>query len=74
MHSTKSNHTAYVEDITISGAWLRNADLEGFSEHFEIGNSVDLEIEDLSLLSGSVVRITEPMLAVIIGIYRWLVV
>jgi len=60
----EEHDTAYVEDISISGVQLRNADNEGFNEHFEIGNLVDLEIEDLSSLSGSVVRITEPMLAV----------
>ena len=54
----------------MSGVWLRNADLDGFSYYLEISNLVDLPIEDLSFLSGSVVLITKTTLAVIIGIYR----
>lgn len=68
----EEHHTAYVEDIRIIGFLLRNADLDGSSKHFEISNLVDLATENLSLLSVSVVRITESMLAVIIGNYRWL--
>ena len=62
----EEHHTAYVEDITIIGFLLRNADLDGFSQYLEISNLVDLPIEDLSLLSG-LVLITQMMLAVIIG-------
>lgn len=56
---------AYVEDISLSGVQLRNADHEtSFEGSFSVGTEVALEIEKMSSLSGNVVRISEPMLAI----------
>lgn len=58
-------HEAYVEDISLSGVQLRNAAPEvPFDVQFEVGSEVALEIEDLSSLTGTVVRIAEPMIAI----------
>lgn len=63
--SADESHSAYVEDISLNGVQLRNAESDtAFGDKFAIGDEVALEIEDMSSLSGSVVRLAEPMIAV----------
>lgn len=64
--SAEDRHEAYVEDISLSGVQLRNAAPEvSFEGLFVVGSEVALEIEDMSSLSGTVVRIAEPMIAIV---------
>lgn len=63
--SDADSHEAYVEDISLSGVQLRNADTDVlFETRFAVGDEVALEIEDMSSLGGKVVRIAEPMIAI----------
>lgn len=56
---------AYVEDISVGGVQLRNASRdEEFGQHLAVGEDVEIDIEDIAPLRGSVVRITDPMLAI----------
>lgn len=62
------DYPAYVEDISAGGVQLRNACAdEAFGDHLAVGEPVAIDIEDISPLHGSVVRITDPMLAVTFG-------
>ena len=64
--SADERHEAYVEDISLSGVQLRNAAPEiSFEGRFVVGAEVALEIEDMSSLTGTVVRIAEPMIAIV---------
>ena len=62
--SAAEHRDAFVEDISVGGVQLRNADAESdFSDQFHVGDQVDIEIEDMSPLTGCVVRVKEPMMA-----------
>ena len=64
--SADERHKAYVEDISFSGVQLRNAAPEiPFEGRFAFGAEVAMEIEGLSSLTGTIVRIAEPMITVV---------
>ena len=68
--SETSDHPAYLEDICLGGVQLRNADADDFAADLQVGDTVDIDIEDLSPLRGSVVRIAEPMVAITFSMSR----
>ena len=64
--SADERHEAYFENIPLSGVQLRNAAPEiPFESRFVVGAEVALEIEDMFSLTGTVILIDEPMIAIV---------
>ncbi|MEL0020494.1 MAG: Cache 3/Cache 2 fusion domain-containing protein [Rickettsiales bacterium] len=59
------SHPAHVEDISVGGVRMRNADnWVPFSEHFEIGDAVIVMIDGMSPLDGQIVRVQDQEMTI----------
>jgi len=60
--AAEKRHASYVEDISTSGALLHIADRD--ESVFQPGEHVDLEVDEMTPVSGDVVRSDPPIVAV----------
>ena len=59
------SYASYIEDISISGVRLCFAnDYRRYNTPFEVGETVDVLVDEMSPLKGAIVRITEPVVVI----------